>query len=112
MPTPMNPTKYLKGACQQCDGHIEFPAEMAGLTTTCPHCGQPTELLLASLPEEPFVSRKAVLWTAAAIVVLGFGLLAAIAALKRAQHLVEQQKHRAEARAAAGDTAKASTAAH
>ena len=91
----MKPTKYLKGSCQQCDGHIEFPAEMAGLPTTCPHCGQTTELLLAVPPDEPAISHKALLWTATAVLVLGLGLLGAILALKRAQRLVTQQRQRA-----------------
>jgi len=104
----MNPTKYLKGACQQCDGHIEFPAEMAGLTTTCPHCGQPTELLLAPPPEEPSVSRKAILWTTTAVLILGLGLLGALLALKRAQRLVQREKQRAEAMAASVGTTNTS----
>ena len=104
MPTQMNPTKYLKGSCQQCDGHIEFPAEMAGLTTTCPHCGQTTELLLAAPPEEPSVSRRAILWTAASILVLGLGLLGAIVALKRAQLLAARQEQQAQTKAVSAST--------
>jgi hypothetical protein len=110
MPTQMNPTKYLKGSCQHCDGHIEFPAEMAGLATTCPHCGQTTELLLATPPEESCVSRKAILWTTAAILILALGLLGALVALKRAQRLVQRQKQRADAVAASLGTTNTSTA--
>jgi len=95
----MNPTKYLKGSCQNCDGHIEFPAEMAGLSTACPHCGQATDLLLAPPPEPPSVSRTAMLWTAAALMILGLGLVGSIAALKRAQRLVARQKTQAQATA-------------
>jgi hypothetical protein len=40
----VNETKYLKGSCQHCAGHIEFPADAAGMTVTCPHCGLKTEL--------------------------------------------------------------------
>jgi hypothetical protein len=105
----MNQTKYLKGSCQHCDGHIEFPAEMAGLSTTCPHCGQQTDLLLAAPPEQPSVSRKALLWTAAAILVLGLGLFASIVVLKRAQRLVIRQKQQAEAMAAHKGATNAST---
>jgi hypothetical protein len=93
----MNPTKYLKGSCQQCDGHIEFPAEMAGLNTTCPHCGQPTDLLLAPPPEQPSAYRKALLWTTAAVVILGLGLAGSLVALKRAQRLVARQKQLVQA---------------
>ena len=97
MPGHMNQTKFLKAACQHCDGHIEFPTEMVGLATTCPHCGQSTELLLASPAEAPSISRRALLWTATAILVLGIGLLAAIVALKRAQRLVARQKQHTQA---------------
>src|ERR1041384_7114944 len=62
----MNRTKYLKGECGQCGGHLEFPAEATGLTTDCPHCGKPTELLLARPREEPAVSRRVIVWTASA----------------------------------------------
>lgn len=109
MPTQMNPTKYLKGSCQHCDGHIEFPAEMAGLTTACPHCGQSTELLLAVPPTEPSVSRKALVWTSAAILILGLGLVGALVALKRAERLVGRQRVRAEGIAGTESSTNSST---
>ena len=40
----MNETKYLKCACAQCGGHIEFPAEAVEVTVACPHCGRKTAL--------------------------------------------------------------------
>src|SRR6185369_9426185 len=35
---------YLKCSCRTCGGHIEFPANMAGMSVACPHCGQNTDL--------------------------------------------------------------------
>jgi len=40
----MSETTYLKGVCQHCDGHLEFPADAVGNAIPCPHCGQSTEL--------------------------------------------------------------------
>jgi hypothetical protein len=40
----MSETRYLKCGCQHCDGHLEFPADAAGDSVICPHCGQNTEL--------------------------------------------------------------------
>ncbi len=81
----MNKTKHLKGQCQSCGGHIEFPAEAAGMNVECPHCGKPTDLLLVAPPDEPIVPRRTIVWTAATIVLLLLGLAAALVALKRAE---------------------------
>ncbi len=35
--------------CQLCNGHIAFPAEMAGQTTACPHCGMETKLFIPNV---------------------------------------------------------------
>lgn len=102
----MTKTKYLKGECQHCAGPLEFPAEMAGLPSPCPHCGQQTDLLLALPPEEPTVPRRTVVWTLIGIVVLCLGLVGALAALKRAQNLAARQKQRAEAAALPADTTR------
>ncbi|HWX22351.1 MAG TPA: FxLYD domain-containing protein [Candidatus Binatia bacterium] len=88
----MTSTKYLKGECQHCGGHIEFPAEMAGMPSQCPHCGQQTDLLLATPPEEPSMTRRAMLWTVSAVLILGLGLGASLIALKKAQRLVRQKE--------------------
>ncbi len=40
----MSETTFWKCACQQCGGHLAFPAEIAGTSINCPHCGQPTTL--------------------------------------------------------------------
>jgi hypothetical protein len=80
--------KNLRGECQLCGGPIEFHAEHVGTTATCPHCSQPTELLLAAPPEEKsLVSKKAVVFTVIAVVILVSGLVAANIALQRAERL-------------------------
>lgn len=84
--------KHLRGECQHCGGHFEFPAESIGLQAPCPHCGQQTELLLERPPEEPSLPRRVIVWTVAAIIVLGLGLVGAVLALKRAERLAEKQK--------------------
>lgn len=88
----MNRTKYLKGACQHCGGHIEYPAEHIGMTAACPHCQQETELLLLAPPAAATVPRRALVWTAIAVVTLSLGLGGALLALKRAQRWAEHQK--------------------
>ena len=40
----------VKCSCQHCNGHIAFPAEMAGQMFACPHCGLETKL---SAPTNP-----------------------------------------------------------
>ncbi len=87
----MSSRNYLKGECQKCAGHIEFPAEAVGTTIDCPHCGQPTELLLAVPPTESSLPTKAIVYTIIAIVILVGGLIGAQVALKRAKQLVEQK---------------------
>jgi hypothetical protein len=93
----MNKTKYLKGPCSHCRSNIEFPAELVGTTIDCPHCGKPTELLLARPPEEPSVPRKAIVWTSIAVVILAAGLVASLSALKRAQRWAAREKEQAAA---------------
>jgi hypothetical protein len=90
----MSRTKYLKGQCAECGGRLEFPAEAIGMTSDCPHCGKPTELTLAPLPDEPTVPRKAIVYAVIAALILGLGLAGALAALKRAERLVSQKKER------------------
>jgi hypothetical protein len=34
----------LKTTCRHCQSNLEYPAEMAGQSIPCPHCGQPTPL--------------------------------------------------------------------
>ena|ERR1043165_1451203 len=87
----MNRSKYLKGECQHCHGHIEFPVESAGLTTTCPHCGKETDLLLALPKDEPTIPTATIIYTVIAIVILGGGLVGTMIALKMAQRKVARQ---------------------
>jgi uncharacterized OB-fold protein len=88
----MKQTKFLKGECQHCGGHIEFPAESTGLTTDCPHCGKQTELLLALPKEEPTIPTATIVYTVIAIIILGAGLVGAMVALKMAQRKVVHKK--------------------
>lgn len=81
----MNRTKYLQGACKHCGGPLEYPAELVGTTTQCPHCGQQTELLLAAPTQEPGVPRRMIIWTVIAVVILAGGLVALLAGLKWAE---------------------------
>ena len=80
-------TKLLQGQCQLCRGRFEFPAEAAGTTADCPHCGKPTELLLAAPPQERTVPVRTIIYTIITILILVGGLVAAIVALKRAERL-------------------------
>jgi hypothetical protein len=91
MPKRMNKTRFLKGECTQCGGHLEFPVDAVGTTIPCPHCGQPTELFLATPKEEPAVPLRLIVWTAVGILILIAGLAGALIALKRAQHLADRR---------------------
>src|SRR5438876_11578687 len=81
----MNRIKYLKGECSHCRGHIEFPADSIGMTTDGPHCGKPTDLALVTPPEQPSLSRRTIVWTIIAVLVLALGLAGALAALNLAK---------------------------
>jgi hypothetical protein len=54
----MSNSAFLKGECLQCGGHLEFPANAAGQTISCPHCGQPTELVAPALPNKTRASGR------------------------------------------------------
>jgi len=101
----MASTKYLKGECQHCSGHLEFPAESAGMTADCPHCGQSTELLLARPPEEPTVPRRAIIWAIVGLVILGAGLGASLVALRMAERKVGRLKQKPSVKAEVGEVA-------
>jgi hypothetical protein len=88
----MSSTKYLKGCCQSCGGHLEFPADQIGLTADCPHCGQQTELMLPAPPEEPSVPRRALVWTGVAVLVAVLGLVGAMIALHRVERWAAGQR--------------------
>jgi hypothetical protein len=88
----MKQTKFLRGECEHCQGHIEFPAESAGLTTDCPHCGKQTELLLALPKDEPTIPRATIVYTVIAVIILVAGLAGAMVALKMAERKVAHKK--------------------
>ena len=88
----MNAVKYLKGECQACGGHIEFPAEAIGESIDCPHCHQVTELLLPAPRQEPAIPLTTLVWTAVTVSLLFLGLAGALVALKKAEKKVAQQK--------------------
>jgi hypothetical protein len=91
----MNKTVYFKGECQHCREHIEFPAEAAGTTAECPHCGATTELLLPPPPPEPpFLPVKTIVFTLLAILILIGGLVGAMIVLKRAKTVVQRNHER------------------
>lgn len=100
----MNKRKYLKGACQHCGGHLEFLADHIGMVVPCPHCQMETELLLLPPPEQPTITRRALVWTAAAILILGLGFAGALIALKRAQRWAEGQRRQLTSAAASPAT--------
>ena len=88
----MNTIRYLKGLCSECGGHLEFPADSTGMTIDCPHCGKPTELLLALPSGQPSLPRKRIILAVFTIVLLALGLGAALVALNQAQNWVARQK--------------------
>src|ERR1039458_800228 len=88
----MNHTKRLEGACSECGGSIEFPAELVGTLTQCPRRGEQTEMLLPAPPDESSVPRKAIVWTIVAIVILALGVIVPVAGLKHFEKLAARQK--------------------
>ncbi|MGO8676730.1 MAG: hypothetical protein ACLQVX_12765 [Limisphaerales bacterium] len=81
----MTPTKHLKGLCTHCRLPLEFPAQSIGLTSQCPHCGRPTELLLAPPPADASTSRRIIVWTAAGVLAVALGVGAPLIGLKLLQ---------------------------
>src|ERR1700746_2979333 len=104
----MNPTKYLKGECQHCSGHLEFPADAVGAAVECPHCGQQTELLVATPPEDTSVQRRAIVWALVALLILVLGLAGALVALKRAEKWATKRKAQMSEQSANRETNSAS----
>jgi len=88
----MSDTKHLKGECQHCGGHLSFPAEGIGLTATCPHCGQETELFLATPKPESTVPVKGIVYSIIALLILGGGTAALLIRLKHEQRVVAEKK--------------------
>ena len=98
----MNRTKNLQGTCKHCGSSIEFPAELVGTTTQCPHCGQQTELLLATPPQESGVPRRMIVWTVVAIVISVLGLVGLLVALNWAEKWVGRRGQSGAERVATG----------
>jgi hypothetical protein len=88
----MNRTKRLQGPCEECGGILEFPADLIGTTSTCPHCGKTTELRLFTPPEEPTVPRRMIVYVVIALFVLLAGLGGSLVALQKARSMVARQK--------------------
>ena len=99
----MNQKKNIKGNCQQCGGPFDFPVEGVGQTVDCPHCGRPTELLLATPRATSAVSTRQIGYVIVAITILIGGLVGTMIALKRAQRMKANQ-------IGTGDVAGATTA--
>ena len=93
----MTRNKFLKGECQHCGGHLEFPAESIGLAATCPRCGRETELMLATPPVEPTVPRRVILWTAVTVVMLMAGLVVLLAGLRHFERQAARQRPKSSA---------------
>jgi hypothetical protein len=73
----MSNCHFTKGECSQCAGHLEFPADAAGQTIECPHCGQPTELVASVSANKTGSFRR--FWLGAGIGI--FLVMAAVAAI-------------------------------
>jgi uncharacterized paraquat-inducible protein A len=87
----MSGTKNITGTCEHCGVAFVYPAEHIGLTANCPHCGKPTELLLATPPDEPIIPRRKIVWLAVGCVVLVLGLVLSLVALNRARKMVAEK---------------------
>jgi DNA-directed RNA polymerase subunit RPC12/RpoP len=93
----MEPKSYFKSTCANCGGHIEAPAEGAGMWIRCPHCNEKTQLTLpsssaapskhisASPDAQPRNSRR-VLWISLGAVLILF-LVAGAFVLQRIQQM-------------------------
>ncbi len=68
---------FSKGECCHCAGHLEFPAEAAGQTVDCPHCGQPIQLIVLSPASGPRAGRR--LWRGACLLLFGALTIFAVA---------------------------------
>lgn len=91
----MSATKFLRGECQHCGGHLEFPVEAAGTSAECPHCHQSTELFISTGDDHVTANKaktKTIIFIALACLILIGGLIGAMIALKRAKRMVERRE--------------------
>ena len=100
-------TKRLLGECQHCGGSLEFPAESIGLMAPCPRCGEETELMLATPPEEPMIPRNVIVWTALTSALMIAGLFALLVELKRVERRAAAQRPKPAAAAQVATNAPA-----
>jgi hypothetical protein len=97
LPPRMAETKFLKCACANCGGRIEFPAHGVGSTIPCPHCNFPTELVLETPVVATAVARRSKKWFIAGAVILAVGAIAITAILVTARRLMDKAREKNEA---------------
>ena len=83
-------SKFLKCACANCGGHIEFPAEGIGATIPCPHCGWQTELALETPPVLTARPKRNLKWIIAGGVILLIGVVGVTGALIVASRVMKK----------------------
>ena len=88
----MSQNKFLKCACDHCDGHIEFPADGIGSIIACPHCGADTELVLEVPPVLTTRSSRGLKWFVIGALILLVGAVAVVAILIAAQQTMEKRR--------------------
>ena len=79
---------------------MEWPVESTGLSADCPHCGQPTELMLPVPVLESGVPRRWLVLTILAIAILVGGLSTCLVLLKQYERRLGRLKAKAAAAAA------------
>jgi hypothetical protein len=90
----MSQTKYLKGVCNSCGGRLEFPVDAIGTMADCPHCGNPTELMIEPPVMQSTVPRRLIVWCIIAAIIVGLGFVGIMAALKRAERIAKRERER------------------
>jgi uncharacterized OB-fold protein len=85
----MSNNNFVKGECRHCAGHLEFPADAAGATTACPHCGQQTELVPSVSPNKTNRSSRVVFGAGLA----GLAVFVVVAGIAAAVFLVKPSGH-------------------
>ncbi len=102
----INRSSHFKCECQHCHGHLECPAEAAGLEIECPHCGKTTGIPFLSPPKKSSgVAKKIIITSVIVAAILVPGVIWAN------RHAQENARRRAEAAAAAQLAAQQAAAA-